>query len=367
MKDHAACRFRDKSLLVLLYIFVSYSIVQGLRVFPQLGFFGFLLALRNTLEYFPLIFIPLALLRSRRDIERLMKCFVVLLFVVAAYGIVQFIFNIENKNFTIIRPDFAYTSSGRVVTSVFPDYNYLACFLILSVLLLLCTYKYLPNMAFSKLTMLLAVIVLLMTQSRTGLITFVIMVFGLLFFRRRVNQAMLAVICAGVLFLIIRPDLTLSRISTIGLKTDIRFAMWLFHLNDFMARPFLGHGLGMFGSTNLTLRVAAGGPIAGVDNFYITTALNLGLVGLIAFAAIIFHVFAFSARIIKSANDRFLRATVRGVGFALVSILIFTVAFNQLEAFPINLYFWFLIGLVYAIAKIHTGTNVGHKPAVQSA
>jgi hypothetical protein len=345
--------FHDKKLLIFIFIFMIYSLVQAVRTYPQIGMFGTVLAIRNTIEYIPLIFVTVTTVKTKEDVMKIMKWFTVLVFVVSTYGIIQFIFNIENRNFVILRPDYGYTETGVVVTSVFPDYNYLACFLIFLVFMILSIYNYLSPRIFIVSTLTLSSIVLLLTQSRMGLFTFMVCLFLLFMLKRKFNFASAMIVLASAMVLIFYSELSLSRIQTLGIKEDPRFVSWIYDIQNIIENPLFGYGLGMFGGTNLTLGKSLGGEIFGVDNFYLTTALNMGLLGLILFFIIIYHIFSFSLKLKRIVEDKFLRDMIFGINIGIFGILFFTIAFNQLEAFPINLYFWFLVGLIYVIANLN--------------
>jgi len=349
---------------ILLLPFLLYLIFQLFRGYFTLGLFGTALAIRNILFYIPAVLIAPLLIQKKEDFLKITKYFSLIIFFAGLYGLIQFLFNSEIAHYILERRE----PLKSYITSFFPDYNSFCWFLAMSFPFVTLFDKYGNKKTLSLLIIGLAIFSSIVSQSRTGLITFLFVLFSILILRVvKFWRIIIPTILIVSFLLIFTPDVIKGhRIKQEvlifdtkirdeqGLMSNIRVKeVWPGLWQYFIEKPILGHGLGVFGTAGYTVLSRKGiiTPFL-VDNFYYTLLLNTGIIGLILFLLLIIAIFWYSIKIIRRTKDKFIKDFLMGIDISLIVFLIFSLTANFLESFPESVYFWFLIGAIPAIEKI---------------
>lgn len=344
------------TIVVGFYCFLAYASVQVVRSYGELGAYGSALAIRNTLGYLPSVLVPLVLIKNWRDLARIVAHFGWVMYGASAYALAQLAGFVPSRYFMMTqRPELL-----QSVPSFFSDYNIFAYFGGMAFALLVGSYNAGSRKGPIWLMLLATVWSIVVSQSRGGLIALIVglSLFGL--FGKMKNGVITVALIAASLVLVIAPEfLTCHRIISLrdeGLLRDVRFvAHWPLLFETFWEAPLLGHGFGLFGFARLRLVGEDGfeGIPVGVDNFYLTLALNGGLVGLILFLVLVISVWRASYQIIQIRAPLQASDFVIGVNVAIAVLLISGLTSNLLESFPLSVYFWFLIGCLLAIRRLN--------------
>jgi len=120
-------------------------------------------------------------------------------------------------------------------------------------------------------------------------------------------------------------------------------------LEAYQKSPIIGIGVGNFGpyfSGYPNTAPDFGWPIA--NNQYLEILSEVGIIGLFLFLIFIISIFYYSIKAYKNTHDSFLKASLLGLNFALLAIIIQYLTFSTLYIMHI----WFLIGIILATQEI---------------
>jgi hypothetical protein len=168
---------------------------------------------------------------------------------------------------------------------------------------------------------------------------------------RRVLPTLLAVALVGASVLLVLESGTLSATSL-----QDRGTTWSDNLSDVVEHPF-GHGIGSLGAAALradeqelgreaVIELNEAGQQALIpDNQYFTWAYSLGVPGLWVFVRLLAAFLGTTRRALTSPSGT-QRDLALGVRAFVVAFMIWCFFANAMEAFPIDVYMWLLIGLV---------------------
>jgi hypothetical protein len=291
------------------------------------------------------------LIQDGKDLLALISRFRLIMIIVGLYALAQLTFGIEST-FNVLR--------GRpglrdVLASTFISYIELSYFSCLCFALLIAGFKWLPGRALTVIALGSAAFCLVVCQSRTGLIVFVLILIPFAFAKARLFAGTSLVAATVVALLVVfNPEiLSAHRLHKAALVTS-RFSAWLSMTTSFVAHPVLGYGLGAFGPAAFKaaqMGTASMLKVDYVDSFFITTILNLGLLGLSFFLLLVAYVFASMRRLIRRLDDPQMVDAISGLRVVLLINLIYSIFFNMIDGFPGSLYFWFFIGAACTLEK----------------
>ncbi|MBY6538331.1 O-antigen ligase family protein [Rhodococcus sp. BP-349] len=137
---------------------------------------------------------------------------------------------------------------------------------------------------------------------------------------------------------------------------------------------WLGEGLGSSGAAADRISSAAGENITGSqglstnyqpDNYYVKTALELGPIGLWAVIALLVTALIWCTRLSRTLPGQDGALTL-GVGASIVAAMFASLVATYFEIFPIDVYFWLLLGVVGCAAAQHESSS-GPSPSVPAA
>jgi hypothetical protein len=133
---------------------------------------------------------------------------------------------------------------------------------------------------------------------------------------------------------------------------------WARIASDVLSHP-LGLGLGTSGSAAEKLALEAGRSPSSTyqpDNYYVKMALELGPLGLWLFVSIILSAVLstlWASRVLRGADA----ALALGVSASVVAMIVASTVATYLEIFPLDVYFWLLLGVVGCAVSQHKSTT----------
>ena len=87
-----------------------------------------------------------------------------------------------------------------------------------------------------------------------------------------------------------------------------------------------------------------------MDNYYLKTAVEMGIFGLTALVILMYNTVMWCSRAISKINDIAQKDWARGITASLVGIVMYNFTENMLEIPLISSYFWMLAGVVMFLA-----------------
>ncbi|MGZ4541712.1 MAG: O-antigen ligase family protein, partial [Mycobacteriaceae bacterium] len=171
-------------------------------------------------------------------------------------------------------------------------------------------------------------------------------------YRTIVKALATAVVVAPLAVLLTSPRLLAPLVSSSSL--DQRGAGWSSIVSDVLNHPF-GLGLGASGSAAARIALANGRAEATTyqpDNYYVKMALELGPVGLWLFILVIISASVSTLRAARVLRGRD-SALALGVSASVVAAAAASFVATYLEIFPLDVYFWLLLGVVGCSVSQH--------------
>jgi putative inorganic carbon (HCO3(-)) transporter len=135
-----------------------------------------------------------------------------------------------------------------------------------------------------------------------------------------------------------------------------RKMMWQSSWNMFIARPWLGQGLGTFMCNYAQYRLKdypKNFPqITYAHNCYLQTAAEIGIFGLAAFLWLIITPFVKSINLLKRIKDKFYHSLLLGLLGGMLAFLIQSGVDTNLYSLQLSTLFWFMLGFIISVGKI---------------
>lgn len=156
---------------------------------------------------------------------------------------------------------------------------------------------------------------------------------------------------------------SLSRVFLSSSSLGQRGAGWGDIISSIVVHP-VGRGLGTSGSAADRISTASGVEIGGVstnyqpDNYYVKMLLELGPVGLWLVLVWLIVALVWTTRLGRSLPGRD-GALALGVSASIVAAMAASLVATYFEIFPIDVYFWLLLGVVGCAAAQH-GSRLEH-------
>ena len=176
---------------------------------------------------------------------------------------------------------------------------------------------------------------------------------------RRHRQLGIGLIAAGAAIAVALPLLPSKITGTFLSSSSLgeRGAGWNDIIASIVVHP-LGTGLGASGAAADRMSTASGHEFSGLstnyqpDNYYVKMLLELGPIGLWLFLAMIVTALIWTTRLGDRLPGRD-GALALGVSSSIVAAMFASVVATYFEIFPIDLYFWLLLGVVGCAAAQH--------------
>lgn len=87
-----------------------------------------------------------------------------------------------------------------------------------------------------------------------------------------------------------------------------------------------------------------------MDNYYIKTAVEMGLVGLIALIVLLYNTFIHCYRALSKIADQEQKDWAMGILAGLVCVILYNLTENMLEIPLLSSYFWMFAGIIMFLA-----------------
>lgn len=128
-----------------------------------------------------------------------------------------------------------------------------------------------------------------------------------------------------------------------------RIALWQMGLDKLKQDPLFGTGFGSFGGAVAARKVPGS---TYVDNFYLKTAVESGLIGLLAFLWILFSTFRCGYSAYKKIQDSHLKTMATAIIAGLLGVALHNAVENIFEVPMMATYFWFMAGVLISLPRI---------------
>jgi len=345
---------RKTPLDVSLILFMGVGLVLLFAVAPDMtiGVEG----LRVVIQYMLWFFVVTQLLRSPEGAKRLLNILVLTGFMVALYGVYQFAIAVNvPAHWTDLKEGYVRTR----VFSIFTTPNMLAGYLTLLIPIavgLFMADKSKPRKVYYAGAVAIMSLCLLFTMARQGWIVFGISLIVYVWFKNKklLLPALLGVVALFVFCIFFLPSVS-SRILYL-LSPDYiassmkggRILRWTEALNLFGQNFWTGMGLGQYGGSVALSHKLNNSP--SLDNYYLKTAVEMGIFGISALLMLIYSLIAWCARGVAKIQDHAQKDWAIGILAGLVGVIIFNVTENMLEIPLISSYFWMSAGIVMFLA-----------------
>ncbi|HEX3033183.1 MAG TPA: O-antigen ligase family protein [Bacillota bacterium] len=304
--------------------------------------------LRAVVEYLFWFFVASNVIKSGKQVRFLVTGFLVLATLISLHGIYQYIVGVP------IDPKWIDQAESGIKTRVFSiigSPNILGSFLILSipitVSLFFASRSWLKKLLYTGVLGLMG-LCLLFTYSRGAWIALVLAMFyyGVVHNRKLLALIVIASILAPIAVPSVGRRVTylLSPEYVKSSQKGGRLVRWTKAINIVKKSPVVGVGLGRYGGA-----VATNAKIPGtfyVDNYYLKTLAEMGILGLAAMLWLFLNCMRFGTNAYRRAEDPFLRDLGAGIMAGLLGLLIHNGVENVFEVPMINSYFWFFLGMV---------------------
>jgi putative inorganic carbon (HCO3(-)) transporter len=189
---------------------------------------------------------------------------------------------------------------------------------------------------------------------------------------RRFRQLGIGLVAAAVVAVVAMPLLPAGITGAFFSSSSLgeRGAGWSDIISSIVVHPF-GRGLGVSGSAADRMSTASGVKFSGLstnyqpDNYYVKMLLELGPIGLWLFLVLIVTTLVWTTRLAGSLTGRD-GALALGVSASIVAAAFASMVATYFEIFPIDVYFWLLLGVIGCAAAQHESRS-GRSPCDQAA
>ncbi len=308
---------------------------------------------RIYLQYLMWFFVGANLLLSRRQFYALVKGMAAMAALVAAVGVYQYIAGVETPAHWV---DQAETGIRARVFSIVVSPNVLGSLMVIFTaitagLLLTARGRRERGACLAALAIMLACMVLTYSRGAWLALGLSATAFCLMY-----NPRLLIAMAAGFITsakvvpgIGARLGYLFSPAYLASSQRAGRLALWQAALEKFRSDPLLGSGYGTFGGAVAARKVPGS---FYVDNFYLKTLVEGGIVGLLSFLWLLASVFRHSYGAYKKIDDGGLKTMAAAILAALLGVAAHNTVENIFEVPMMATYFWFLAGVLAALPHI---------------
>lgn len=310
-------------------------------------------------EYALWFFIGLNLLKSISQFKKFISAYIFMIFLISLYGIYQYIIGVEIPQSWI---DSSYETYIRTrVYSIIGSPNVLGSLLAMSipfVLPFVLHEKTIPKRVYYSMVLISMIVCLGFTFSRGAWFAFLVsmLLYGFFVDKRVLGLLFATVACVPVFApsILMRVLYMLSNKYTESSARAGRIARWTKSFEILKENLLFGVGFGRFGGAVAKRNIAGS---FYVDNFYLKSAVEMGIIGV----AIMILVFAMglllSARVLKHLKSKELKMIGTGILIGLATTLIHNTVENIFEVPMMTTYFWLFLGFLFALEYIDSESN----------
>lgn len=345
---------RKTPLDISLILFMGVGVVLLFVAAPDLtvGIEG----LRVVIQYMFWFFIVTQLLKSPEGAKRLLNILVLTGLLVSLYGIYQFVIAVD------IPAQWTDAGEGYVRTRVFSIFTrpnmlagYLTLLIPIAVGLFVGDKNKVRKVYYAAATLIMG-ICLLFTMARQGWIACCVALVVFIWYKNKklLLPALLGIVAVFVFCMFFLPSVS-SRILyllspeyiTSSMKGG-RILRWTQGMELFKQYFWTGMGLGQYGGSVALSHKLNNSP--SLDNYYLKTAVEMGIFGLTALVMLMYNIIAWCSRAAAKIQDQMHKDWVYGIVAGLAGVILYNFTENMLEIPLISSYFWMAAGVVMYLA-----------------
>ncbi|MFZ5596405.1 MAG: O-antigen ligase family protein [Bacillota bacterium] len=308
--------------------------------------------IRVYLEYMLWFFVGSNLLLNRRQFDALTRGAVAVGVLVSLVGIYQYVTGVQMPAEWVDQAEEGVTRVFSIVTSPNVLGSLLLFFIPLALARMLIAKNRQSRLAYlSALGVLLACMVMTYSRGAWLALAVSITVMGLLYSPRLII-AMGVGGLAGILFvpgISSRLSYMLSPAYMASSQRAGRIARWTLGLEKLTENPFLGTGFGNFGGAVAARRIPGS---YYVDNFYLKTAVESGLIGLLALIWLLVGALRCGYDAFKKISDGSLKIMAAAILAGLTGVVTHNLVENIFEVPMMTTYFWLMAGILLSLPHI---------------
>ncbi len=337
----------DLPILLFLAVFVFLFLVRS----PQIGIA--VEGLRVYVEYMLWFFVASNLLLNKKQARALINLLVAMGTLIALHGVYQYIIGVEIPTTWL---DSAESGVRTRVFSILASPNVMGSFLVLlipvtvsqlfSARTRLLRYYYMACLAPMALS-------LIFTYSRGAWLAMAgaIVIYGLIYNWRILLALGAAVYAAPKLIpgISSRIGYMLSPAYLLSSARAGRVARWNKAIEKMQNNPLFGEGFGRYGGAVAARYIPSSNY---VDNFYLKTGAESGLIGLAALAWLLFSGVRCALNSYRRLTDPYLKGLAGGLFAGLMGVLLHNGVENIFEVPAMTVYFWLLLGTTAALPHL---------------
>jgi len=308
--------------------------------------------LRAVIEYMFWYFLVIQILKTRKAAINICRILVLSMAVLAVHGIIQYILGVEiPKNWV----DMAEKEVRSRAFSIVGSPNILGSLMLMLFPVSLSLF-YIENTRLKKLLYLFIAgamgLCLVFTLSRGAWLCMIICV--CIYILMKDKRLFIPFIVFALFVLAFVPSVAnriLYMLSPQYIASSMRggrLGRWIIGLEKLRENLLFGVGLGHFGGA-----VAMNNKIPGtfyMDNYYLKTAVEMGITGLTAFLILCYNVVIQSLRGIVRSDNRTDRELMQGIFAGLCGVLVHHIGENVFEVPMMVTYFWTLAAIIMFLA-----------------
>lgn len=353
--------YRTSPLDLPLILFMAVGVVLLFVAAPDfaIGVEG----LRVVIQYMFWFFVITQLLKTPEGAKRILNFIILIGLLVSLYGIFQFVIGVE------IPAHWVDEMEGSVRTRVFSIFTspnmlagYLALLIPVSVGMFFAEKDNLRKLYYGFVIACMG-LSLLFTMSRSG---WVFCFCALLFYVWMKNKKLVipTLLCMGALFI-----LAVIFVPSVANRILYLFSSEYFVSSSrggrvyraiegyrlFTENPWFGMGLGQFGGS-VALSHDLNDTFS-MDNYYIKTAVEMGIVGLTALMTLLYSTFIWCYRAVLKIKNSMQKEWAMGILSGLVCVILYNLSENMLEIPLLSSYVWMLAGIVMFLAYGQNNTE----------
>lgn len=345
---------RKTPLDVSMLLFMAVGLVLLFAAAPNMsiGIEG----LRVVIQYMLWFFVVTQLLRSPEGAKRLLNILVLSGLLAALYGVYQYVIAVNvPAHWTDINESYVRTR----VFSIFSTPNMLAGYLTLLIPIAVALFiadKSKPRKVYYGAAIAIMGMCLLFTMARQGWIACCISLIVYVWFKNKklLIPALLGIIALFAICMFFVPSVTsrilylLSPEYVVSSMKGGRLLRWTQALELFKQNFWTGMGLGQYGGSVALSHKLNSSP--SLDNYYMKTAVEMGIFGLTALLMLVYNLIAWCSRAVAKIQDQMQKDWAIGIFAGLVGVILYNFTENMLEIPLISSYFWMAAGIVMFLA-----------------
>lgn len=367
----------DELLLILMIVVYLINLIvtsQGFKYkltsmdVPIISFFGisvFLLlinspdlyiavdGIRVILQFVIWYFLAVNMIKEKSTVKNLLIILILLTFFISLHGIYQYIIGVEIPSTWF---DSAESGMRTRVFSIIGSPNILGGLMVLispiSLAFVLNEEKYIKKLVYF--TMMMSMLLcLVFTFSRGAWLAFgfATIVFALL----KDKRLIIPLILGTIVLLIAVPEIgsrmtyMLSPQYFASSARGGRIIRWTMAIETIKTSPLFGVGIGRYGGATAMRHIPGS---FYVDNFYLKTMAEMGIVGFVAFAFLLYRVGIESLKTIRGVRDPEILNLSIGVFTGLLGVIAHNAVENVFEVPMMTSYFWILVAVMISFRYI---------------